>query len=215
LLGKYKMVHGTGVQRSWHENGRLQMEFSTLCGEFIGYSRIWLGDGTLLSEHISLHGQYVSIAEYRAAAAKDKSFPKLRGRPSKPLPDSPAREKHILRVFVASMLARPNRSEARKWLRKKTGDQTARSLGRFKRERDAEKFVQSLYDAGALTVILPDVYRNQTGDQFADCLLVRLPKSMALRKSIRQVCAQLRRRNLGAMQPDHDLGESHLYFYLG
>jgi len=44
---------------------------------------------------------------------------------------------------------------------------------------------------------------------------VRLPKSMVLRKSIRQVCAQLQRRNLGAMQPDHDLGESHLYFYLG
>jgi len=215
LLGKYKMVHGTGVQRSWHENGRLQMEFSTVCGEFIGYSRIWLGDGTLLSEHISLHGQHVSIAEYRAAAAKDKSFPKLHGRPSKRLPDSPAREKHIFRVFVASMLARSNRSEARKWLRKKTGDQTARSLGRFKRERDAEKFVQSLYDAGALTVILPDVYQNQTGDEFADCLLVRLPKSMVLRKSIRQVCAQLQRRNLGAMQPDHDLGESHLYFYLG
>ena len=131
------------------------MEFSTLCGEFIGYSRIWLGDGTLLSEHISLHGQHVSIAEYRAAAAKDKSFPKLRGQSLKPLPDSPAREKHIFRVFVASMLARPNRCEARKWLHKKAEDQTARSLGRFKRERDAEKFVASLYDAGAITVILP------------------------------------------------------------
>jgi len=100
-------------------------------------------------------------------------------------------------------------------LRKKTGDQTARSLGRFKRERDAEKFVQSLYDAGALTVILPDIYQNKAGDQFADCLIVRLPKNIALRKSIRQVCARLRRRNLGAMQPDEEIGESYLYFYLG
>jgi len=215
LLGKYKMVHGTGVQRSWHENGRLQTEISTVRGEFTGYSRIWLWDGTLLSEHISLRGQHVSADEYRAAAAKDKTLPRLRGQSSKRLPDSPVREKHIFRAFVSSMLARPNRSEARKWLRKKTGDQTARSLGRFKRERDAEKFVASLYDAGAITVILPDVYRNQTGDQFADCLLVRLPKNMALRKSIRQVCARLQRRNLGAMQPDADIGESHLYFYLG
>ena len=34
LLGKYRMVHGTGVQRVWHENARLQLEFSTViaCG---------------------------------------------------------------------------------------------------------------------------------------------------------------------------------------
>jgi len=215
LLGKYKMVHGTGIQREWHANGRLQMEVSTLRGEVTGYSRIWLWDGTLLSEHLNLRGQPVSAAEYRAAAAKDKALPKLRGRPSKRLPDSPAREKHIFRVFVSSMLARPDRSEARKWLRKKTGDQTARSLGRFKRERDAEKFVASLYDAGAVTVILPDVYQNKTGDQFADCLLVRLPKSIAQRKSIRQACARLRPRDGSAVQPDTDIGEGYLYLYFG
>jgi hypothetical protein len=215
LLGKYKMVHGTGVQRSWHENGRLQMEFSTVRGEFIGYSRIWLWDGSLLSERVSLHGQHVSIAEYRAAAARDKSFPKLRRQSSKRLPDSPAREKHIFRVFASSMLARPNRSEARKWLRKKTGDQTMRSLGRFKRERDAEKFVASLYDAGGITVILPDVYHSKAGDQFADCLLVRLPKNIAQRKSIRQACARLRRRDGSAVQPDTDIGEGYLYLYFG
>jgi hypothetical protein len=215
LLGKYKMVHGTGVQRSWHENGRLQMELSSVSGEFTGYNRIWLWDGIMLAEHLNLRGKSVSAAEYRVAASKDKTLPKLRGRSSKRLPDSPAREKHIFRVFVASLLARPNRSEARKWLRKKTGDHTKRSLGRFKREWDAEKFVASLYDAGAVTVILPDVYRNQTGDQFADCLLVRLPKSVIQRKAIRQVCAQLQRRKLGAMQPDSDIGESHLYIYLG
>ena len=139
LLGKYKMVHGTGVQREWHDNGQLQMEVSTVRGEYIGYSRIWLWDGTLLSEHLLLHGHDITAAEYRAAAARDKSLPKLRGRPSKPLPDSPAREKHIYRVFVSSLLARSNRTEALKWLQKKAGDKTARSLGRFKRERDAEK----------------------------------------------------------------------------
>jgi hypothetical protein len=215
LLGKYKMVHGTGVQRSWHENGRLQMEVSTVRGQFTGYSRIWLWDGTLLSEHLNLRGQPVSAAEYRAAAARDKSFAKLRGQSSKRLPDSPAREKHIFRVFASSMLARLNRSEARKWLRKKTGDQTARSLGHFKRERDAEKFVVSLYDAGAITVILPDIYQNKTGDQFADCLLVRLPKSIARRKSIRRACARLRRRDGSAVQPDADIGEGYLYLYFG
>jgi len=215
LLGKYKMVHGTGIQREWHDNGRLQMEISTVRGEFIGYSRIWLWDGTLLSEHLNLCGRRVSAAEYRAAAAKDKSLPKLRGRATKLPLESPARTKHIYRIFVSSLLANPNRLEARKWLQKKTGDQTARSLGRFKRERDAGKFVQSLYDACAITVILPDVYRNKTGDQFADCLLVRLPKNVAMRKSIRKLCARLQQRDLGAMQPDEDFGESHLYFSFG
>lgn len=215
LLGKYKMIQGTGIQRAWHENGRLQMEISSVHGEFSGYSRIWLWDGTLLSEHLLLRGQDITAAEYRAAAVRDKSLPKLRRRWSKRQPESPPREKHIYRVFVSSLLARSNRTEARKWLQKKAGDKTARSLGRFKRERDAEKFVQSLYDAGAVKVIVPGISCNQTGDQFADCLLVRLPKNLAQRKSIRQLCARLQRRDLGAMQPDDDFGESHLYFYFG
>src|ERR1700742_4176157 len=32
LLGKYRMVHGTGGQRAWHDNGELQMEVSTVRG---------------------------------------------------------------------------------------------------------------------------------------------------------------------------------------
>ena len=215
LLGIYKMVHGTGIQREWHQNGRLQIEVSTVRGEFSGFSRIWLWDGTLLSENLYLRGQEVNVDLYRAAAAKDESLPKLRGRPSKLPLESPAWAKHIYRVFVSSMLARPNRSEARKWLRKKIGDLTARSLGRFKRERDAERFVRSLYDAGAITVIVPDIFQNKTGDQFGDCLLVRLPKNIALRKSIRQVCVRLRRRNGSAMQPEEDIGEGYLYLYFG
>lgn len=57
LLGKYRMVHGTGVQRNWHENGRLQLEFSTVRGDFSGRYRLWLNDGKLMSEDILLHGK--------------------------------------------------------------------------------------------------------------------------------------------------------------
>ena len=128
-------------------------------------------------------------------------------------------EKHILNVFVRSLLENPNRSEVRKWMAKKTGDNTARSLGRFKPALDAAKcqtgkFVQALYQAGATEVIVPDIYRNKARDQFSDCLLVRLPKSAAKRQAIRKVCAQLRTRKLGALQPDEDIGESHLYLSL-
>ena len=63
-------------------------------------------------------------------------------------------------------------------------------------------------------MIAPDIYRNKRGDQFADCLLVQLPKAAEKRKAIRQVCAQLRKDDLGAVLPDKDWGESHLYIVM-
>ena len=214
LLGKYRMVRGTGIQRAWHDNGQLQMEVSTVRGEFCGRNRIWLRDGTLLSERFYVHGRIVSLDEYREAAARDKTLPKFRGKPANLPPKNGATQKHIYRVFVASLLEKQNHSEARAWLTKNGGEATAHSLGSFKRERDAARFVQQLYHAGAAKVIAPDIYGNKAGDQFADCLLVRLPKNPAKRKAVRRVCAQLRTRDLGAMQPDEDIGETYLYLYL-
>ena len=214
LLGKYRMVRGTGIQRAWHDNGQLQMEVSTVRGEFCGRNRIWLRDGTLLSERFYVHGRIVSLDEYREAAARDKTLPRFRGKPANLPPKNGATQKHIYRVFVASLLEKRNYSEARAWLTKNGGEATAHSLGRFKRERDAARFVQQLYHAGAAKVIAPDIYGNQAGDQFADCLLVRLPKNPAKRKAVRRVCARLRTRDLGAMQPDEDIGETYLYLYL-
>ena len=143
---------------------------------------------------------------YREAAAKDKT--RYRGSHAVLQPRRRVSEKQILRVFTTSLLENPNRCEARKWL--KIGDQTGRSLGRFKHLSEAIAFVEKLYDAGAVEIIVSDIYANKAGDQFADCLLVRLPKG-AKRKAIRRVCAQLDRRDLGAVQPDIDIGETHLY----
>jgi len=215
LLGKFTMVHGTGIQREWHDNGRLKIEVSTVRGKFCGRNRIWLRDGTLFSERFYLHGQVVSTDDYRAAAAKDWTLPKYRGKPAKLPPKNRAMQKHVHRVFVSSLLEKPYRIEAAAWLQKETGDRTARSLGRFKRERDALKFVQELYRAGAVEVIVPDSYHNKAGDQFADCLLARLPKNEAKQKAVRRVCAQLRRRDVGAMQPAEDIGETYLYLHFG
>ncbi len=212
LLGEYRMAHGTGVQRTWHENGRLQLEFSTVRGDFSGRYRLWLHDGALMSEEINLHGRPVTAEEYRAARAKDKSLPMLNGETGMPLPKTVATVKHIHEVFVRSLLAQKNRAEVRKWL--ESGGNAVRSLGRFKRESDALKFVQALYKAGATEVIAPDIYASKTGDQFADCLLVKLPRIAAKRKAIRKVCAALPKRKLGAFLPDKDFGETHLYLSL-
>ena len=215
LLGKYRMVHGTGIQREWHDNGKLQMEVSTVRGEFMrtkpNLAARW---DTLLSERFYLRGQVVSAEAYREAAAKDQIVAEI----SRQARQAAAKNRERPFTFTASLWIRFWRnaisSEARKWLAKKTGDKTARSLGRFKRENDAAKFVEALYQAGAVEVIVPDIYRNKARDQFADCLLVQLPKSAAKRKAIRKVCAQLRTRKLGAVQPDEDIGESHLYLSL-
>jgi hypothetical protein len=212
LLGEYRMEHGTGIQRTWHENGRLQLEFSTVKGDFSGRYRLWLNDGKLMSEDIFLHGKPVTAEQYRLARINDPSLPKLIGKAGKPLPKSVATDKHIHEVFVRSLLAQKNRAEVKKWL--ESGGKAVLSLGRFKRVGDALKFVESLYKAGATEVIAPDIYAGKAGDQFADCLLVKLPGIPAKRKAIRKVCAQLSKRKLGAFQPDKDIGESHLYLFL-
>lgn len=212
LLGKYRMIHGTGVQRTWHDNGHLQMEISTVRGAFCGHSRSWLSDGTLLSDDIYLHGKLVSANEYRAAAAMDKSLPKLSRITRKAA--QPVSEEHIHQAFITSLLAKPNHLEARRWLQESNGHTATRSLGRFKRESDAAKFVNALYNAGAVEVIATDAYSNKAHERFADCLLVRLPKASVKRKAIREVSAQLQKRKLGAVQPDADVGETHLFLLL-
>jgi len=214
LLGKYRMCRGTGIQRAWHDNGQLQMEVSTVSGKFSGRNRIWLRDGTLLSERIYDNGRLVSSGAQNAAKRNGKSFAGHRNESAKMPAETLAKRKHIYRVFVSSLLEKPNRCEARRWLRKKAGDTTARSLGGFKREGDATKLVEAVYRAGAMKIIALDIYGNKTADQFADCLLVRLPTDATKRKAIRKICAQLRRRDLGAIQPDEDIGENYLYLYL-
>jgi hypothetical protein len=160
-----------------------------LRGEFSGRNRIWLRDGTLLSERHYLVGHVVSAEKYREVAAKDKALPKFRGKAAK-LHVKPL---HIHRVFVDSLLEKSNQREARKWLVKKAGDKTARSLGRFKRENDAAQFVEALYQAGAVEVIVPDIYRNKAGD----LLLGLLARSTSQERSEAKGHSRSLRHNCG------------------
>jgi hypothetical protein len=206
LLGKYKMLHGTGTQKNWHGNGRLNLEFSTVNGGFFGRSRLWLQDGTLLSDRICLDGRTVTTDEYRKAVKQNPDLPRLRGRITK---SNRPTTKHIHHVFVSSLLKKQNGSEARTWLN--AGDKSARSLGHFKRTSDAAKFVEELYQAGAVKVIVPDIYHGKRGEQFADALLVQLPKPPKARKAVRAACDKLRSRKLGAVEPDKESGEAYLF----
>lgn len=211
LLGEFEMKNGTGLQIEWHENGRLKIEISTVLGVFCGRNRIWLQDGALLSERYYLHGEAVTADRYRAATKEDPVLPRVRGRAGKPLPPGLRREQRIHRVFTRALLRKANRVEARKWFQRDERDKTRRSLGRFKREADAARFVEALYQAGATGVIVPDIYADKRGNLFADGLLVKLPKPPERRRAVRKACGQLRQRKLGSVQPEADIGESHLF----
>ena len=51
--------------------------------------------------------------------------------------------------------------------------------------------------------------------QFADRLLVKLPKASAHRKALRKICRDLCAKRGGAWLPDQkDMGESHLFINL-
>ena len=211
LLGEFEMKDGTGIQREWHDSGRLKLEVSTVRKLFCGRNRIWLLDGSLLSERYYLHGRQVTARAYRAAAKSDPALPQVRGRAGRRLPWGLKCERRIHRIFVRGLLNKPNRIEARKWLLRAATDKTGRSLGRFKREAEAATFVEAIYHAGAAEVIVPDIYSDRRGNQFADGLLVKLPKSPERRRAVRKACGQLRRHKLGSVQPGTDLGESHLF----
>lgn len=208
LLGSFRMEHGTGTQRAWHDNGQVNLEFSTVDGNFCGRNRFWLRDGTLISDALLLFGRPVSVEKYRKAALKEPRLPKFSGRLAKLPPKNRATQKRIQHVFVRGLLAKENRDEARTWL--KSSEMGGRSLGRFKNISEALKFVEALYQAGAVKVIVPDIYRNKRGDQFADNLFVRLPKTKPARVIIRNVAVELKNRKLGALEPDKDIGEEFL-----
>ncbi len=214
LLGEFVMRHGAGVQREWHDNGQLKIEVSTVGGQFCGRNRIWLRDGTLISERFYLNGRQVTSARYAKAAAKDESLPRYAEKPVRLPKKSQTTTRRIHRTFVEGVLEKPGQKEARSWFSGGADAKRGRSLGRFRSERSAVAFIESLYAAGTPEVIVPGIYRDNRGNEFADGLLVRLPRSKAVRGCIRKVCAMLRRRSLGVVQPDRDIGETHLYLSL-
>ncbi len=214
LLGEFTMDHGTGVQREWHDNGRIKLEVSTVAGTFCGQNRIWLWDGTLLSERYFLSGRPVTRTQYIRAAAKDLTLPQPGDSAATPRRPSQATERHVHEVFVGGLLENSSPVEARTWLSGAAKSRSGPSLGRFLSAKAALALVISLYEAGALEVTVPGIYRDKKGKDYADWLLVRLPRSKAIRGRIRKVCRILKERYLGAFLPETDWGETHLVLAL-
>jgi len=214
LLGSFTMNHGTGTQRYWHQNGKLRLEVNSLDGKFFGRTRTWLRDGTLVQEIYYISNVDVTRAAYLKAARKYPDWPQHEGEPAgRVAREGPALKRKEYELFIESLLAKSH-AEARQWLNAaKIPDH--HSLARFRTAKAALQFVESLYAAGAEAVIAALIYAGRRRKQFADRLLVKLPKAPAKRKALRKICQELCAKRGGAFLPDEkDMGESHLFILL-
>jgi hypothetical protein len=213
LLGSFTMKHGTGTQRYWHQNGRLRLEINSFEGKFFGRMRIWLWDGTLVQETYYISNVEVPRSVYLKTARKYPDWPQHEGQPAgKVAREGRALKRRQHELFIESLLEKSH-AEARQWL---CGAQNPdlRSLAKFRTSRSALRFVETLYGAGAEMVVALPIYTGKRGKQFADWLLVKMPKAPSKRKAVRRLCQELCDKRAGALLPDKDIGESHLFIRL-
>jgi hypothetical protein len=208
------MVNGSGLQQYRHNNGQLKMEISSRNGKFHGRCRDWLRDGTLIRENYLINNQNVTRTAYLKAARKNPDWPQYEkqsaGKVARPGP-ALERKKHAL--FVQSVLEKPHHTEARTWLNAERHPQS-RSLAKFATTKAALKFVEQLYSAGAVAVIIAAIYAGQRKKLFADWLLIQLPAAKSKRNVLRKICQAFCRKRGGAFLPESDLGETHLWLML-
>ena len=183
LLGSFTMNHGTGTQRYWHQNGKLRLEINSFNGKFFGRMRLWLWDGTLVQETFYISNVDVTRAAYLKAARKYPDWPQHEGQPAgKMAREDRALERRQYELFIESLLEKSH-AEARQWL-STAKNSDLRSLARFRTAKAALRFVEMLYAAGAEAVIAAIIYAGRRGKQFADRLLVKLPKDIVEAESI-------------------------------
>ena len=213
LLGSFTMEDGTGVQRYWHDTGHLRLEIASVAGKFHGRTRIWLRDGTLISEKFYLGFMDATRAAYLKAARTNLDWPQYAGDPaSKVARPGAALERRKFELFIESILAKSH-AEARQWLRGEKNPRL-RSLATFRTAKAALRFVETLYAAGAEKVVVAPIYAGKGKKLFADWLLIQLPKNASKRRELQTLCKKLCDRRDGAMLPDPDTGESHLFVRL-
>ena len=127
--------------------------------------------------------------------------------------DNRSLERRQYELFIESLLEKSH-AEARQWL-SAAKNPDLRSLARFRTTKAALQFVETLYAAGAEAVVAAVIYAGKRGKQFADRLLVKLPRASAKRKALRKICQDLCAKRGGALLPDErDMGESHLFINL-
>jgi hypothetical protein len=109
--------------------------------------------------------------------------------------------------------------EALRWL-KDNRNESALASNRFGPTENAVRFVQSLYNAGALRVVVPRA--NITDDEdtlkweggpYADAVVVELPKDSTRREKVWSICArEIRREGFDPEDGADDEGKVFLWW---
>ena len=114
--------------------------------------------------------------------------------------------------LIQRLLHNQKRAKALTWLKGSNADDK-RTIGAFTTSRASVKFVQEIYDAGAIEVIAVHIRKKlRQASHHAAKLVVKLPSDA---KSRRKIFAWCKRQgdSLG-YSPDPDRGESHLFLLL-
>ena len=155
-----------------------------------------------------------SATDYLKAAREHPDWPQYEGESAGKVPSNRAvMERKEYGLFIESILENPALAEGVAWLKAETRP-SSRSLAKFATTKAALKFVDQLYAAGAKTVIVAAIYGDKRRKLFADWLLVQLPQSKSKRARLRKICRDFCRRRGGAVLPEKDIGETHLYLML-
>jgi hypothetical protein len=175
--------------------------------------RNWLRDGTLVQDIYHIGNAEVTRAAYLKAARNHSEWPQYQGQSAgRVARNGPALKCKEHKLFVQSLLEKSH-AEAREWL-SATKNPDLRSLAKFRTARAALHFVETLYAAGAESVVAVPIYAGKRGKLFADWLLVKLPRTPSKRKTLRKLCQNLCNQRDGALLPDKDFGKSHLFLRL-
>jgi hypothetical protein len=101
--------------------------------------------------------------------------------------------------------------EALEWL-KKSENESALASNRFATTQDAVRFVQRLYDAGAVRVIVPnETITSDEVEVYADGLVVTLPEEQNKRQRVWILCAEEIKRS--GEKPTKSPSESHVFLW--
>jgi hypothetical protein len=213
LLGEFHMNHGTGLIKSWYKNDQLESESYYVHGKEYGRSRMWWEDGTIMGVTYYLGGRKTSKKKYLEACKKDPTLPRYDD--NEPEPEEPEIvgihqkretpisewEREQYNEFINKFLRKPNRGEARQWLK---GDEN-RWLGDMTHE-DSVELIEEGYKAGAIKIIAVEI-----ADETADRLIVYVPPAGPKRQRVFEWHSIVAQKC--GWDPNDDWGQNELFVF--
>lgn len=192
LILSYEIKNGTGIQKAWFADQGCWAEISWVNGSMTGRHRTyWIDDGTVVGDIFWIKNRKVSKKRYFEACKTDPNLPRYEDPPAQapshvPPTTCPPADMDDL---PKSILSSGNALEALAWLKEPSVPE--RSLGEATTQEDSIELVESLYNAGAVTVWVFDIDGELSEEQNSGRLLVELPSDPAKRESILAKCAEI------------------------